>query len=170
MDTRPDYRKVFTDSLEGIEELSDLREFATGDPLPCWGAIYGRFREMKLSVDTAKRLVERWISCRECGRFLVLMLHQRRQDEAIVRLLAEHFAHLPDYVQAYLVSLPEGRAVLSDSGVTLPPYFTEIFSDEGRARRERRTVESRIAKLLRFEWAPAEEAMEHEPEEMEVQT
>ena len=45
MDTRPNFRKVFTDSLEGIEELSELKAFATGDPLPCWGAIYGRFRD-----------------------------------------------------------------------------------------------------------------------------
>jgi len=159
------FRQLFINTLINIEESSikELIHFTKSKPLPCWGAIYKKFNNIDISLKTLELLIDRWVKSPECSRFLLLLLHTNKDNLQILKTFIQQFNDLPEQIQIYLLSLSKCKAIFEKSKIIITSEIETILNNSKEAESEIQTIEARINKLLRYEWAPVKGEFAPEP-------
>ena len=162
---KTNFRQLFINSLSNMDESSvkELIQFTNSNPLPCWGAIYKKFNNTDFSLKTLEILIERWIKSSEYSRFLLLLLHTNKDNLKILKIFIQYFKNLPEQVQIYLLCLPKSKTVFEELKIKLNSETESILNNLEEAESEKQTIEARITKLLKYEWAPVKGEFAPEP-------
>ena len=150
------YRTLFVKTLAGINnaKIKQLKEFTLSKPLPCWGGIYQKVKKMNLDDKLLINLIENWIDKHECEYFILLVLKIHKKNSKLIKYLTEKIDLLPENVRIYLASHSDCSTAFKNLSMELPIDLHEIVSNPSKREKEIQIIESKIGKLLRFNWAP----------------